>query len=31
MSDDGNVIPSVIQNGGSQYKIKEVGLLMPIY
>jgi len=26
MSDDGDVIPSVMQNGGSQYKIKEVTL-----
>lgn len=26
MSDDGDVIPSVMQNGGNQYKIKEVSL-----
>lgn len=25
MSDDGDIIPSVMQNGGNQYKIKEVG------
>jgi len=24
MSDDGDIIPSVMQNGGNQYKIKEV-------
>lgn len=25
MSDDGNIIPTVMQNGGNQYKSKEVG------
>jgi len=27
MSDDGDIIPSVMQNGGSQYKIKENSFL----
>lgn len=31
MSDDGDIIPSVMQNGGNQYKIKEVGFLNKIH
>jgi len=31
MSDDGDIIPSVMQNGGSQYKIKEVSYCQIYY
>lgn len=28
MSDDGDVIPSVMQNGGNQHKIKDVSCFL---